>query len=102
MSFKEVKLHGSEDFPFGLYLIDGNHPKYEMAFHWHTSVEMIRVMSGSLEITLNNKKYEAKSGDVVFINSEVVHGATPTDCVYESRFPFIIFKKRQQVLEFVY
>lgn len=83
MSFKEVKLHGSEDFPFGLYLIDENHPKYEMAFHWHTNAEMIRVKSGSLEITLNNKKRTAKSGDVVFINSEVVHGATPSNCVYE-------------------
>ena len=77
MSFNELKQHGTEDFPFGIYIIDKSHPKYEMAFHWHASVEIIRVLKGELSITLDNKNFVAKSGDVVFVNSETIHGATP-------------------------
>ncbi len=93
MSFNELKQHGTEDFPFGIYVIDKDHPKYEMAFHWHTSVEIIRVLKGELSITLNNKNFTAKRGDVVFVNSETVHGATPNDCEYECLvFPLSFLK----------
>ena len=83
MSFNEVKIHGTEDFPFELYEIDFSHPKYEMAHHWHSNVEIIRVLSGSLSVTLNNKTFLASDGETVFVNSETVHGATPNNCVYE-------------------
>ena len=93
MSFNELKQHGTEDFPFGIYIIDKSHPKYEMAFHWHASVEIIRVLKGELSITLDNKNFVAKSGDVVFVNSETIHGATPENCEYECLvFPLSFLK----------
>ena len=93
MSFNELKQHGTEDFPFGIYIIDKIHPKYEMAFHWHASVEIIRVLKGELSITLDNKNFVAKSGDVVFVNSETIHGATPENCEYECLvFPLSFLK----------
>lgn len=83
MSFNETKQHGTEDFPFELYKIDHTHPKYEMAMHWHYNVEIIRVLNGKLSVTLNNRKFEALEGETVFVNSETLHGAIPTDCVYD-------------------
>ena len=83
MSFNEVKIHGTEDFPFELYEIDFSHPKYEMAHHWHSNGEIIRILKGSLSITLNNKTFLANGGETIFVNSETVHGATPNDCIYE-------------------
>ena len=83
MSYNELKQHGTADFPFGLYRIDATHPKYEMNHHWHTEHELIRVLSGVLHITLNNRAVTAHAGDLLYVNSEVVHGAVPEDCVYE-------------------
>lgn len=83
MSYNELKQHGSEDFPIQLYMIDSMHPKYEMAHHWHTQLEIIRVISGKLNVALNGKEYKAYDGDVIIVNSEVVHGAIPENCVYE-------------------
>lgn len=83
MSYNELKQHGSEDFPIQLYTIDRMHPKYEMAYHWHTQLEIIRVISGILIVSLNSTEYMASAGDVVIVNSEVVHGAVPQNCVYE-------------------
>lgn len=83
MSYNELKQHGTADFPIGLYRIDHTHPKYEMSHHWHTEHEMIRVLSGTLHITLNNRAITAAAGDLLYVNSEVVHGASPDHCVYE-------------------
>ena len=62
MSFNEVKIHGTEDFPFELYEIDFSHPKYEMASHWHSEIELIRILEGSLNVKLFNNEYIAKAG----------------------------------------
>ncbi len=83
MIFNELKQHGRDDFPFELYRVDHSHPKYKMAFHWHTNLELIRVLSGELALTLDNTTTILKSGDVALINSETVHGATPHDCTYD-------------------
>ncbi len=83
MSYNELKQHGTAAFPFGLYRIDHTHPKYEMQHHWHAEHEIIRVLSGVLHITLNNRPITASAGDLLYVNGEVVHGAVPEDCVYE-------------------
>lgn len=83
MSYNEIKRHGRDDFPFGLYRVDENHPKYYMTLHWHTQVEIIRVSSGELDLSLDGTTHVLRAGDVAFVNSETLHGATPSDCVYE-------------------
>ncbi len=83
MIFNELKQHGREDFPFELYNVDEYHPKYEMAIHWHTNLEVIRVLEGELTLTLDHRPMTLTVGEVAFVNSETVHGATPKNCVYQ-------------------
>ncbi len=83
MIYNELKQRGTHDFPFELYCVSDGHPKYEMAFHWHTELELVRVLEGTLNLTLDNRHYTLGAGDVAFVNSEVVHGATPHECKYE-------------------
>ncbi len=83
MIFNEIKQHGTDDFPFGFYQVDGAHPKYEMAFHWHTNLEIVRVLEGELCLTLDNQTHTLIAGDFAIVNSETIHGATPKNCRYE-------------------
>lgn len=83
MIVNELKQHGTADFPFELYQVDRRHPRYVMTFHWHVSVELIRVLSGELTLTLDHRAQVLHAGDFALINSETVHGATPNDCVYD-------------------
>ena len=83
MVFNELKQHGTEDFPFELYQVSEGHPKYEMAYHWHTNLELVWVKEGELSLTLDNRSLLLHKDDVAIINSETVHSATPTNCVYE-------------------
>lgn len=84
MIYNELIERGTEHFPIELYLIDKNHPRYEMSSHWHNEIELIRVISGKLNVKLNANKYLAEENDIFFINPRTVHGATPVgDCIYE-------------------
>ncbi len=83
MAYNELKQHGTEDFPLELYCLDDSHPKYIMAHHWHTNLEIIRVVQGELEVKFDDRTYCAKKGDILFINSEIIHSATPKGSTYQ-------------------
>ena len=83
MSYNELKTRGTADFPVEYFYIDNQHPRYQMSAHWHGEVELIRVLSGELQVSLDGRDYLANEGDVLFVNPETVHRATPDNAVYE-------------------
>lgn len=83
LDYIENRTHGTPDFPIAFYPVDEAHPRYEMPFHWHREMEIIRVTKGSITFYLNDEVQRAGEGDIVFINQGVIHGGTPDNCVYE-------------------
>ena len=83
MSYNELLQRGTMDFPIEIYEIDEHHPRYEMVSHWHTELEMIHILNGEMNVRLNNGTYTAKQNDILFVNPEIIHAATPDDCKYE-------------------
>ena len=81
--FNEKKKHGTDVFPFAYYYVDASHSRYIMNTHWHREFELIRVLEGTLEMTLNEKPLSVHAGDFVFIHGGVLHAGVPHDCVYE-------------------
>lgn len=82
-NYSENKQRGTFDFPFEFYHVDSSHPRYEMAYHWHVEYEIIRILTGSLHVTMDEKEFTASSGDIVFVNSGILHSGIPSDCVYQ-------------------
>lgn len=82
-NFSENKQRGTFDFPFEFYHITSAHPRYIMSYHWHVEYEIIRILEGSLHITLDEKDFIANPGDIVFVNSGILHSGEPADCVYQ-------------------
>lgn len=84
---KESKAHGNISFPFAFYHVTEKHPRYTMETHWHEECEICRVLSGTLEVTIDGKTFIGKGrdgvGDIFIFNSGAVHSAIPNDCVYE-------------------
>lgn len=84
---KESKAHGNISFPFAFYHVTEKHPRYTMETHWHEECEICRVLSGTLDVTIDGKTYTGKGrdgvGDIFIFNSGAVHSAIPHDCVYE-------------------
>ena len=79
----EDRPRGTYEFPFEFHHIDSSHPRYVMSYHWHVEYEIIRILSGEFTVTLDEKSFLAKEGDVIFIHSGILHSGIPVNCVYQ-------------------
>ena len=80
----ENRPRGTYEFPYEFHHIDPSHPRYVMRYHWHVEFEIVRILTGTLLVTLDEKSFTAEAGDVVFIHSGVLHSGIPQDgCIYQ-------------------
>ena len=80
----ENRPRGTYEFPYEFHHIEAEHPRYIMSYHWHVEFEILRVLTGTLSMTLDEKTFSAHAGDVVFIHGGVLHSGVPEDgCVYQ-------------------
>ena len=83
IDYKEHRTQGTFNFPIAFYRESPRSPRYFMPYHWHTHYEIIRILQGSFQLTLNNVVQVYEAGDIVFITDGVLHGGTPNNCIYE-------------------
>jgi len=82
-SYHENWPRGAADFPMKLYHVSESHPRYVMALHWHIEFELIRVLKGSFQMSINEQEYLVTEGSSILINPGVLHAGIPFDCIYE-------------------
>ena len=83
LDHNEDRLRGTYDFPFEFHHIDQAHPRYVMSYHWHVEYEIIRILEGSLTVTLDEKSIIATAGDIIFVHSGILHSGIPDNCLYQ-------------------
>ena len=83
LAYHERAVRGTFDFPLELYYVDASHPRYEMPFHWHMECELILLLEGNLDLSVDGEAVFLSAGDCVFVPSGVIHGGTPRSCIYE-------------------
>ena len=79
----ENRKRGTYEFPFEFHHIDSTHPRYVMSYHWHVEYELMRILKGTLTVTLDEKSFTATAGDIIFVHSGILHSGMPDDCVYQ-------------------
>ena len=47
--------------------------------HWHEAIEFVYVLDGSLQFSLNSHTFNAQKGDLVIVNSAIVHSFSPLE-----------------------
>lgn len=71
---RESAVHGMPDYPMQVYV---NHfrwcPEHLIGWHWHPELEISVVLSGEVEIFINNTGYKLTAGEGFFINKGVMH-----------------------------
>lgn len=75
--------HGTLEFPVEYYYVDQQHPRYQMPFHWHSEWEILRILDGHMQISLDDEQYTLSKGDILLIRGGMLHGGEPENCVYE-------------------
>lgn len=79
----EDRRRGTYGFPFEFHHIDNSHPRYIMSYHWHVEYEIIRILEGTLTVTLDEKSFTATPGSIIFVHSGILHSGLPENCVYQ-------------------
>lgn len=76
-NLEETTQHGSEGFPAALYetVFRSKMLRY-VPLHWHKELQLCLILTGRVRFSINQKVVEAGAGDVIFINSQVIHSAT--------------------------
>lgn len=83
LSELEKIKHGSADFPIALYRVSKDFPRYRMMCHWHVEYELIRIISGSLCLKIDERDFHLTKGDAILIHGGNLHSGEPDDCIYE-------------------
>lgn len=83
INYRENRQRGTADFPLEFHHIASSHPQYFMSYHWHVEFEIIRILSGSFILTLDEQEMSVPAGSVIFIPAGALHSGIPDDCVYE-------------------
>lgn len=73
---QEIKKRGSINFPVDFHLVKENHPRYHMPHHWHTEYELIKMIRGTANFTIDTNSYTLLPGDILFVNDAAIHGCT--------------------------
>lgn len=76
-NLEETTQHESEGFPAALYetVFRSKMLRY-VPLHWHKELQLCLILTGRVRFSINQKEVEAGAGDVIFINSQVIHSAT--------------------------
>lgn len=83
LDYQEHRKQGTFNFPVAFYHVEQTHPRYQMPYHWHQECELIYILSGEFSLTIDNRLYHLKEGDIVFIQDGLLHGGSPRNCIYE-------------------
>lgn len=83
LNYFEQENRGTPLFPAEYHYLDKTHPRYVMPAHWHHEFEIIRVLSGSFVVYINDTQYTLNSQDVLLVGCGALHRGTPENCAYE-------------------
>lgn len=84
-SQQETTIHGSFDFPLAVYetVLRKNVLGF-VNWHWHREFQFCLVTSGTVDFYVQRQQLSLRTGDGIFINSNVLHMARPgsSDAAY--------------------
>ncbi|WP_368250779.1 AraC family transcriptional regulator [Enterococcus sp. 2201sp1_2201st1_B8_2201SCRN_220225] len=74
---KEISEHGNSLFPFAVHFTRHQTERtIAIHTHWHREMEILYILNGELEVTVERRRFLAEEGDILFIPPNLIHGAT--------------------------
>lgn len=80
--------------PFPFLAWDSYKAPFWFPMHWHERVEILYILKGKFNAYINETQYEGKRGDIIIINSGLIHGffdPSPDTCARIFQFGLDIF-----------
>ena len=86
--YRELVEHGTPSFPMQIYKNEFRwYVGHLIGWHWHPELELSVVLSGEVDIFINNMSYRLTAGEGFFINTNAMHlQSAPDGC---GEFPVV-------------
>lgn len=79
-SLRELRRHGSDDFPIGIYRDDFSEFEHgQIAWHWHDEIQFDYIIKGTILVQVGTSEFVLKPGESIFINTGMLHRLVPVD-----------------------
>ena len=79
-SLRELRRHGSDDFPIGIYRDDFAEFEHgQIAWHWHEEIQFDYVVKGTILVQIGTNEFILNPGESIFINTGMLHRLVPVD-----------------------
>lgn len=89
-SLRETKKHGTDGFPFAVYLDDfSSFRNGYICWHWHDEVQITLIIEGEFTCQIGNERVVMEPGESIFINSCALHQIRPCRQSYGRLYSFI-------------
>ena len=96
-SLRELRRHGSDDFPIGIYRDDFAEFEHgQIAWHWHEEIQFDYVVKGTILVQIGTNEFILNPGESIFINTGMLHRLIPVD---ENRHELLSAKPGTQVID---
>ena len=77
-TLKEIKRHGTEGFPFAVYLNDFSSFQTDgICWHWHDELQITLITEGEFVCQIGSERVLMQPGEIIFFNSCALHQITP-------------------------
>lgn len=83
INYQESWQRGTADFPLEYHHLSPSHPQYVMSLHWHVEFELIRILKGTLRLTIDEEEFVVSAGTFAFVPAGALHSGMPEDCEYD-------------------
>lgn len=91
-NLQEIKQHGSDDYPVGIYRINVKERHMEIVpWHWHKEMEFIYIIEGCGEFLAGDNSFFLYEKQALLINSEVLHSFHIADGYDNCIFISVVF-----------
>ena len=89
-TLKEVKAHGTEGFPFAVYLNDFSQFQTDcICWHWHDDAQITLITEGEFLCQVGSEKIVMQPGEIIFFNSFALHQIMPVKKASGKLYSFI-------------
>lgn len=85
-TLRENRSRGTPLYPLQLYQMKDLCEPLFVPYHWHQEIEILFLLKGDLELTVDGQKHCCTAGDIFFIGQEKLHGMYTPDlnCSYNA------------------
>ena len=89
-TLKEIKSHGTEGFPFAVYLNDFSQFQTDgICWHWHDELQITLITEGEFLCQVGSEKIVMHPGEIIFFNSCALHQISPKEKASGKLYSFL-------------